>query len=91
MPYDYVACTVYVYEREGDLNYSAQGLRLVDPSVESSVRDSSALFDKVKCVEVSPVYMCENENMCIVFSRVGKVVFVYSRVGRWGLICDAWM
>ena len=91
MPYDYVACVVYIYGREGDLNCSAQGLHLVDPSVKSSVRDSSVLFDKVKCVGVSPVYMCEDKNMCIILSRVGEVVFVYSRVGRWGLVRDVWM
>jgi hypothetical protein len=91
MPYDYVACMIYIYRHEGDLNCSAQGLHLVDPSVESSVRDSPVLFNKVECVGVFPVYVCEDENMCIVLSQVGEVVFVYSRVGRWGLIRDAWM
>jgi len=91
VPYDYVVCTVYVYGCEGNLNYSAQGLRLVDPSVESSVRDPPILFDKVDCVGVFPVYVCEDENMCIVISRVSEVVFVYSRVGGWGFVRDAWM
>ena len=89
MPDDYVVYMVYIYGREGDLNCLAQGLRLVDPSVKSSVRDSSALFSKVKCIRVSPVCMCEDKNMCIVLSRMGEVVFVCSRVGRWGLVCDA--
>ena len=88
MPYDYVMCMIDIYRREGDLNCSAQGLHLVDPSVESSVRDSSVLFNKVKCVGVSPVYMCEDKDMRIVLSWVSKVVFVYGRVGRWGLIRD---
>ena len=91
MPYDYVACMIYIYGCEGDLNCLAQGLHLVDPSVESSVRDSPILFNKVKCVGVFPVYVREDENMCIVLLWMSEVIFVYSRVGRWGLIRDAWM
>jgi hypothetical protein len=88
---DYVVCMIYIYGREGDLNCSAQGLRLVDPSVETSVRDSSALFGKVKCIRVTSVCMCEDKNMCVVLSRMGEVIFVHIRVGRWGLVCDAWV
>jgi hypothetical protein len=93
VPYDYEMCVIdiYIYRREGNLNSLAQGLHLVDPSIDSSVRDSSILFNKVKCIGVSPMYMCEDENMCIILSWVGDVVFIYSRVGRWGLIRDVWM
>ena len=64
---------------------------MIDPSIESSVRDPSVGFDKVEGVGVIPMCISKDKDMCVRLLWVGEVLFVNSRVRGQGLVDNSWV
>ena len=64
---------------------------MIDPSIESSVRNLSIIFDNVEGVGVVPICISKDKDMYIRLSQVGEVLFVSSRVRGQRLMYNLWV